>query len=358
MNGQQEERVQVLIAGAGPAGLAAAVDLADRGLAPLLLERRPDSSSHPRATALTAGSMQLISHWGIGAEVRRAGFRSEHAMSIRPTLAGPELHRIPFEDHAWTCAQDHLQTILAARAATAGARIRYGAELLSLQPADGAMVATVAGSDGPPYQIRARYVLGTDGARSTVRQASGIAASRARDHGHWLSILFRAPLRDYTGDPPCMVYGIGDPAIGGVIIPTDATDRWIRGIPWHPEQGEKPGDYDEQRCRALVRSAAGVADLPVVITEVRTFTMTAAIADRYRAGRAILAGDAAHVFTPSTGMGLNLALHDATVAARFLADAIGHDDPPEILDQYETACRPLAEKLLEPELAFRGGTVN
>ena len=78
--------------------------------------------------------------------------------------------------------------------------------------------------------------------------------------------------------------------------------------------------------------------------------MTAALADQYRAGRAVLAGDAAHVFTPATGMGLNLAIHDATVLARVLADTIEHGDQPQALDQYEQACKPLAEKLLEPEL--------
>jgi putative polyketide hydroxylase len=351
MKNREERQVPVLIAGAGPAGLAAAVDLADRGLAPVLLERRPDSSSHPRATALTSQTMQLICRWGVEAEVRRLGFRCQHAMSVRLSLAGPQLQAIPFDGHVWTCAQDHLEAVLASRASAAGAQIRYGTELVSLQPADGQMVATVTAPDRTAYIIRARYVIGADGAHSTVRQASGIALSRARDFGHWLSILFRAPLRDYTGDPPFMVYGIGDPATGGVIVPTDATDRWIRGLPWHPEQGETLDDYDAGRCKALIRSAAGIGDLPVEIAEVRAFRMTAAIADQYRAGRAVLAGDAAHVFTPSTGMGLNLAVHDATVAARFLADTIEHDDRPETLDQYEDACRPLAEKLLEPELA-------
>jgi 2-polyprenyl-6-methoxyphenol hydroxylase-like FAD-dependent oxidoreductase len=79
--------------------------------------------------------------------------------------------------------------------------------------------------------------------------------------------------------------------------------------------------------------------------------MTAALADRYRASRVILAGDAAHVFTPSTGMGLNLAIHDGTVLAQYLADAISPDDQPEMLELYEQARRPLAEKLLEPDLA-------
>ena len=351
MNGQEEERVQVLVAGAGPAGLAVALELAGRGLTPLILERRLVTGSHPRATALSAETMQLISGWGAEPEVRRLGFRCEHVMSIRSCLTGPEIQRVPFPDHVWACAQDYLETILAKRAATAGAQLRYGAELTGLHPADGEMLATVAAPPGPLTTIRARYVVGADGARSTVRQAAGIATSRARAFGDGISILFRSPLRDYTGDPPCMVYGIGDPSTGGVIVPTDATDRWIRGIPWHPERGERLEDYDQERCTALIRSAAGVPDLPVQITDIRAFTMTAAIADHYRAGRAVLAGDAAHVFTPASGMGLNLAIHDGTVLARVLADTIEHGDQPHTIDQYEQACKPLAEKLLEAELA-------
>ena len=350
MSGQEEEQVQVLVVSAGPAGLAAALELAGRGLAPLILERRPASGSHPQATALTSETMQLIRRWGAEPEVRRLGFHCEHAMSIRSCLTGPEIQRVPFPGHVWTCAQDHLETILAQRAAAAGARLRYGAELAGLHPADGGMLASVAAPPGPPATIRARYVVGADGARSAVRQATGIATSRARTFGDWISILFRAPLRDHTGDQLYMVYGIGDPSTGGVLVPTDAADRWIRGISWHPERGERLDDYDEKRCTALIRSAAGVPGLPVEITDIRAFTMTAALADHYRAGRAILAGDAAHVFTPATGMGLNLAIHDAAVLARVLADTIEHGDQPQGLDQYEQACKPPAEKLLEPEL--------
>jgi 2-polyprenyl-6-methoxyphenol hydroxylase-like FAD-dependent oxidoreductase len=101
----------------------------------------------------------------------------------------------------------------------------------------------------------------------------------------------------------------------------------------------------------LVRSGAGVPDLAVEILDIRAFETTAFIADRYRAGRVILAGDAARAFTPSTGMGLNLAIHDGAVLAQYLADAVGLGDEPEMLDRYEQACRPLAERLLEPDLA-------
>jgi putative polyketide hydroxylase len=164
--------------------------------------------------------------------------------------------------------------------------------------------------------------------------------------------LFRAPLREHISGPPFMVYLIDKPAAGGgVLVPTDATTRWIRGLAWYPEQGERVEDYPSARCAELIRAAAGIPDLPVEIVDVRAFRMTAALADTYRAGRAILVGDAAHVFPPTSGMGLNLALHDGTVAARILASAIVHGDQPGVLDQYERACRPLAEQLLAPDLA-------
>jgi hypothetical protein len=79
--------------------------------------------------------MQLISRWGAEPEVRRLGFGCEYAMSIRSCLTGPEIQRVPLDGHVWACAQDHLETILAKRAAAAGARLRYGAELTGLHPA-------------------------------------------------------------------------------------------------------------------------------------------------------------------------------------------------------------------------------
>jgi putative polyketide hydroxylase len=346
------ERTDVLIVGAGPAGLATAVELADRGIGTVVLERRPDSCDHPRATALTAETMDTLRRWGVESNVNRAGFPSEHAMSIRPCLVGPELFRVPFPDHVWTCAQDRLEPILAGRARTAGAVIRYGCEAVHTQSVEDGVVATIEGLDGrSSTNVRARYLVGADGAHSPVREQSGIRMTRIQEFGNWLSILFHAPLREFTGASPCMVYGIGDPSTGGVISPTDATDRWIRGIGWFPERGERLEDYDTSRCVDIVRSAVGVEHLPVAIADVCAFQMVAGIADRYVAGRVALAGDAAHVVTPATGMGLNLALHDGVALGRVLAQTIEGHDSPSALEVYERDRRSLTERLLESELA-------
>jgi len=351
MNSTSSQQTQVLIVGAGAAGLAAAIDLGDRGFFPLVVERRAAPSAHPRATALTGATMALMARWGLEAEVRRLGFCSRHAMSVRPSLIGPEISRVPFNDHVWTCAQDQLEAVLARRAVAAGADICYHATLASLQRSEPGIVATVAFADGRYTTITARYVIGADGAHSTVRRECGIATNRSQDFGHWISIVFHAPLRQHASDPPYMVYLIDNHAAGGgVLVPAGPSSRWIRGLAWHPEQGERLESYTNYRCAELIRAAAGIPDLPVTINEVRSFQMTAALADTYRAGRVVLLGDAAHVFTPSSGMGLNLALHDATVAARILAAAIRDGDQPATLDQYEQACRPLAEDLLAPEL--------
>jgi putative polyketide hydroxylase len=346
------ERTDVLIVGAGPAGLAAAVELADRGIAALVLERRPNSSDHPRATAVTAETMNTLQRWGVESHVHRAGFPSEHVMSIRPTLVAPELLRVPFPDHVWTCAQDRLEPILVQRARAAGAVIRYGCEVVTTQPVHDGIVASVASPGGrPAARMRARYVVGADGTHSAVREQSGIRMTRIREFGNWLSILFHAPLREFLGSSPCMVYGIGDPATGGIISPTDATDRWIRGIAWFPERGERFEDYGTARCVEIVRSAVGVDDIPVDIAGVRAFQMVAGIADRYVADRVVVVGDAAHVVTPASGMGLNLALHDGVSLGRALAQTIDGHDGPGALDVYERDRRPLAERLLESELA-------
>src|SRR5215469_3258955 len=188
-----EEQAQVLIAGGGPAGLAAAIELTDNGIEPLILERRRGLGGHPRATALTAQAMQLMWRWGVADEVARQGYPAERAMSVRTSLTAPEVQRLPLTEHVWNCPQDRLEDILSVRAIAGGAETRYGTQLLGQRSAPDSVSMIAAAPDGGRESFRADYAIGADGPRSVVRQSSGIVAVRGQHREYWLSILFRAP---------------------------------------------------------------------------------------------------------------------------------------------------------------------
>lgn len=329
-----EEHAEALVVGGGPAGLAAAIELADQGIEPLVLERRTGLSGHPRSTALSADAMRLMWRWGIADEVSRQGFAAEPAVSVRTSLTAPERQRVPLSEQVWNCPHDRLAEILSVRALAAGAEIRYGTSLIGLRPVPGGMAATAATADAVGGDIRARYVVGADGARSVVRQSCGIGNSQSRPREDWLSIVFRAPLGDHLSDPPFMLYRVdGTDGDGGTVEPAAARDRWIQNVRWHPELGECLADFDAGRCADLVRAAAGVADLPVQVLGIEAFQVAGVVADRVRADRAVLAGDSARAH-PCACASLGLALQDGAAAAAAVGHALGAGDEPAGLDDY------------------------
>lgn len=351
-----EEQAEVLIAGGGPAGLAAAIELADNGIEPLILEQRRGLSGPARVTTLTAQAMQLMWRWGIAGEVSRQGFPAERAMSVRARLTAPELRRVPLTEHVWSCPQDRLEEILSVRALAGGAEIRYGTQLIGLRPVPDGATATAATTDGVAAGIRARYVIGADGARSVVRQSCGIGAAPPPHPEHWLSIMFRAPLRDHVCNPPYMMYELDGPAGDGCfVVPADARDRWLLCLQWHPELGQGQTDYGTARCAGLVRAAAGLPGLPVQVLGVQPFQLARAGADQFRAGRVLLAGDAARAFPAATAPGLGVALQDGAAAAELIARALAHGDDPDTLDDYERGVRQRADQLPSRDLLSRSG---
>lgn len=345
------EEEEALVVGGGAAGLAAAIELTDLGIEPLVLERRPGPWRHPRAAALTAQAMQMMGRWGVAPEITRQGFPAEPAMSIRRSLTAPELHRAPLSGHVWNCPQDQLEEVLAIRATAGGARISYGTQLIGLRPEDETVTATTATTDGVAAGIRARYVVGADGRRSTVREACAIGTTRARYLGHWISVLFRSPLRDYLSDPPFMRYRIEDAhGESSELVPAGADDRWLHFLEWQPERGRSQAQNSAERCIELIRSAAGVPDLPVQIIEITSSEHVSCVATEFSAARTLLAGDAAHTLDPAVGQSLSLALQDGSSAADAISTALAHGDDPGSLAGYDSGIRRRVDQVLTREL--------
>jgi putative polyketide hydroxylase len=347
------EDVPALVVGAGPAGLAAAIELARRDVPVLLVERRTILSSHPRATVLSLRSMELMRAWGLEAAVRARGVDVDARMLRAETLAGAaagsvlpvgypsrEQSRVLSPVEPACVAQDEVEPLLLAHLrARPSARVELGAEVTAVSAApDGALAAVRDLRTGAVRTVHARYVVAADGARSAVRGALGIALRGAEDVLAGFTTLLRAPLWDVVGPHRHLVYAMTRPEAPVTFLPTGPSDRWLLGL-----SGEGAEAPDERRAVELVRLGAGVPGLPVRIERSRSFVAAAQLAEGFRCGPVFLAGDAAHRVTPRGGTGLNLALHDGFDLGWKLAWVLSGWARPALLDSYEAERRPVAE---------------
>ena len=188
--------------------------------------------------------------------------------------------------------------------------------------------------------MRARYLVGADGAHSVVRSSAGIAMEGPDDLGAYYTVTFRAPLMQHLGPRRHGLYMVGHPEAGGVYLPTDNRDRWVFAQPYDPSI-TKPLEIPHERLVELIRMGSGVPDLPVQIDRVGAFTFAAQVATTYRAGSVFLAGDAAHRTTPRGATGMNTAIQDGVALGWRLAWVLRGWADERLLHSYESTRRPV-----------------
>jgi putative polyketide hydroxylase len=342
--------VPVLIVGSGPAGLTAAVLLADLGVPAVLVERNPSTTDHPRAHVVNTRTMEIFRQIGIADAVRAAGLAPEAYERIlwKRTIAGEELgalemarDRVAERGAASptaiaSCAQDRVEELLRAAAEARGCDLRYRSELVGYAQDDDGVTATVR-TDGAERAIRARYVLAADGASSPTRRLLDVGMRGIPPLATLVGIHFEADLAPWIGDRPGLLYFLMSTTAPGIVIALDGRRRWI----YHRPQLEDR--LDEAAAAAAVRLAVGVPELPVVVRSIRPWTMTAEVAEHFRIGRVFLAGDAAHRFPPTGGFGLNTGVQDAHNLAWKLARVLAGGAADALLDTYESERKPVAQ---------------
>lgn len=363
-----DEQPLVIVAGAGPAGLTAAISLARLGVETMLVERRTELSSLPRATVVSLRSMELIRSWGLEpaieagrVDVEWHGWQSETLATVAdgsmwPTGIPTREQSAVISPTAPACLpQDDLERVLLEHLRSlASARVRLGTEVVGLeQRPEGVEVALRDVQSGVTRTRRAAYLIAADGAHSRIRTGLGIGMRGPDGLAHAVTATFRARLWHVVGDYRHGIYSVDHPQGAGTFLPAGRNDRWIYGT--YVEPNEIDG-YTHERLLERIRAGAGIGDLDVSIERTGAFSFAAQLADRYRAGRVFLAGDAAHRVTPRGGTGMNTAIGSGHDIGWKLGWVLRGWAGPDLLDTYETERRPLAAHNVERSADPNGST--
>ncbi|MEJ2433597.1 MAG: FAD-dependent monooxygenase [Pseudolabrys sp.] len=349
------DEIFVLIAGGGPVGLSAAIELAWRGVPYVLVNDNTDTAMHPKCNNTNARSMEHFRRLGIADELRAQGLPThvERASAYVTRFCGHEFGRLPRPWSAWptpelpaVISQVALERILR-RLAEAGrnAQIHFGCKLESFAAtADGVSAEIVSVAGGERRMIKARYLIGADGAASTVRKALQIrmlgedgSAPRAFMGGTMLSFYIRAPgLIAASGRKPTQMTWIINPDMRAMMYSQDGRETWVAHYQVPPGTDRRALD-----ARRVVRAMLG-AEVDFEILSGGPWTGgLALVAEHYQAGPVFLAGDAAHLFTPLGGLGMNTGIGDLMNLGWKLAAAYDGWAGDKLLDSYETERRPL-----------------
>ena len=354
---QSVDSKPVLIVGAGPVGQLAALLLSTHGIPSMLIDKRLTTLTAPKAHAVNPRTLEICESVGVSAaRLRALGASANDGGDVRfvGTLTGPEFGSLPYErqDEAALAATPFPlsnipqpvfeEELISVIRETADIDFRRGTECTGLVDAGDAVTATLVDTQSDEkVTLSFSYVIAADGAGSKIRQSLGVEMDGPEALSDNLMIHFSADLRALTEGKRGVLYFLFEPGVNGALIAYDHAGTWVLMHPWNPVT-EKLEDYDETRCKSLIYRAIGQAVPDATIENVSPWTMSAQIARQYRTGRVFLAGDAAHRFPPTGGLGLNTGAGDVQNLTWKLASVLRGEAGEALLDTYDTERQPIA----------------
>jgi 2-polyprenyl-6-methoxyphenol hydroxylase-like FAD-dependent oxidoreductase len=363
----RDDEVTVLIVGAGPVGLVLAIDLAWRGIEVKVAEMRPPGAlPEPKCNHVAARTMEIFRRLGLAEKVRNAGLPPDypHDISYRTTFTGQELTRIripcrrdrftdkhgpdgnwPTPEPPHRINQIFLEPILFAHAEQQPRiEIFCRTSVEELAVADEGATAWLRELDtGTAKRLRCRYVIGCDGARSIVRKSIGAQLRGDAIIQRVQSTFIRAPdLLGRQRHKPAWGTGVINPRRAGMVYAIDGRERWL--VHNYLKPGEP--DFDSIDRDWAIRTILGVgADFGYDVISKEDWYGRRLVADKFRDRCAFIAGDAAHIWVPYAGYGMNAGIADATNLSWLLAAHLNGWAPASILDAYEAERLPITDQV-------------
>lgn len=353
----------VFIAGAGPVGLTAAMDLQQRGVRVTLAEpRRFAEPPNVKCNHVSARSMETFRRLGVAAKVRDAGLPADYAndVSFRTSLTGHELSRIhipcrrdrytdtsgpdgwwPTPEPPHRINQTFMEPILLRHAAALpGVTLHNRTELSGFaQDAEGVTVQLRDLDSGATRSVRARYLIGCDGGSSTVRKAMGAQLEGTAVIQRVQSSFIRAPgLIGRMRHAPAWSHYNYNPRRCGVVFAIDGRETWLV----HNHLNANEPEFDSVDRDWAIRQILGVdGDFRYEIVTKEDWIARRLVANRFRNGRVFIAGDAAHLWVPYAGYGMNAGIADAVNLTWLLAACLQGWGDARMLDAYEAERQPI-----------------
>ena len=360
----------LIIAGAGPVGMCAAIEAARRGVRVLVLEAgAADRPADAKCNTVASRTLETLRRFGIAEDVREAGLPDDFPTDViyASSLTGPEFTRIGLPsraerrarrfpsdspDAAWRTpeplvrvSQIYLNPILARRMqATPGITVQYDTPVLGYTQDADAVSVRVRGANGAERTLRARYLLGADGGRSVVRQAMGVRLQGDAELARMRSTLIRAPgLQALFGARrPAWMSWVANHKVRGVVVAIDGSDTWLL----HRQLPEGAKSVDALDLHGSIRDLLGVdADFAYEVLHHEDWIGRRLVASRLRDGRVFIAGDAAHLWVPFAGYGMNAGIADGVSIAWLIANVLEGWADPAMLDAYEAERQPITEQV-------------
>jgi 2-polyprenyl-6-methoxyphenol hydroxylase-like FAD-dependent oxidoreductase len=360
----------VLIVGGGPCGLMLANELGRRGVSAIMIDEKPGTAFNPQANATQARSMEHFRRLGFADEIRQAGLPADYPTDVAyfTRYTGYELARFQLPSSAnatqlikglsgsWSAAelphrvsQKYVEAILRRHAEKiSGIGLHYGYQLLNYVERDDGISGEIERvNDGRRLWVDADFLVGADGPRSTVRQSLGISyggsTGTPRDFmgGRMLAVYLRCP--DFYASvphPKAWMYNCFNRDRRAFMASVNGRDEFAFHTQLRP--GEDGSAITMNEARAAFQRACGA---PIECEVLSCLTWTAGhalVADAMQRRRVFLGGDAAHLFTPTGGLGYNTAIEDAVNLGWKLASVVKGVSPAALLDSYAIERRPVA----------------